>query len=334
MVSFNWNQLQKPIICLAPMAGYTDSAYRQLIKTIAPGVICFTEFTSADGIVYESQNTLKQVEFNPEVERPIVAQIFGKHPENFTKAAMYLTASGVDAIDINMGCPARTVVSSDHGSALLEKPDHAAKLVEATVKGTNLPVSVKTRLGVCNCDADFIIKYCKLMENAGASLITLHGRTAKQMYTGKADFSLIYEVKKYVKIPVIGNGDITSVEIAKEKLGNLDGLMIGRGTMGNPWLMKEIFEAFHGDATYRGPTTFAEKLPWFIKHLELSVETKGERKGTLEMRKYLASAIKDFKNASDYRSKVVHIETLADGIRVLHEVQNAIQAEQVAPHEL
>ena len=326
MPKFHWNNLKHPIICLAPMAGYTDSAYRQLVKEIAPGVICFTEFTNVKGLKYGSKRTLAQVGFNPDIERPIVAQIFGKEPEHFAEAAVLLEEMGVDAIDINMGCPAKKVVSSDHGSALFKNPDLAARIVEATVKATTLPVSVKMRLGTKEKNAEFLIDYCKKMESCGAQLITIHGRTAKQMYTGKADYELIYEVKKHLGVPVIGNGDIKSVEDAKEKLGNLDGIMIGRGTMGNPWLMAEIWHAFHDDTTaanykpYSSPRTFSEKLPWTLKHMELSVQTKGETRGVMEMRKYLAASVKDFHGASEYRQKLVRIESFEEAKKLLLEI--------------
>ncbi|MDP4007943.1 MAG: tRNA-dihydrouridine synthase [Candidatus Peregrinibacteria bacterium] len=326
MPKFSWNNLPHPIICLAPMAGYTDSAYRQLIKMIAPEVICFTEFTNVKGLKYGSKRTLAQVGFNPEIERPIVAQIFGKEPDDFAGAAKMLEEMGVDAIDINMGCPAKKVVSSDHGSALFKNPNLAAQIVEATAKATSLPVSIKMRLGTKDKDAKFLIDYCKEMESCGAALITIHGRTAKQMYTGIADYELIYEVKKNVKIPVIGNGDVVSVESAKEKLGNLDGLMIGRGTMGNPWLMAEVWHAFHDDKNspdytpYVPPLTFSEKLPWTLKHMELSVETKGEKRGVMEMRKYLAMSVKDFHGASEYRQRLVRMETYDEAKKLLLEI--------------
>jgi len=320
MKKFHWKNVKGPIICLAPMAGYTDSAYRQLVKEIAPEVICFTEFTNVKGLKYGSRRTLAQVGYNPDVERPIVAQIFGKEPETFAEAAQILEEMGVDAIDINMGCPAKKVVSSDHGSALLDNPDLAARIVEATVKATSLPVSTKTRLGTKQVDTQFIIDYAKLMESAGSQLITIHGRTAKQMYTGTANFDPIYEVKKNVSVPVIGNGDIKSIADAKEKLGNLDGVMIGRGTMGNPWLMAEIWDAFHGDGNYKSPKTFSEKLPWTLKHMELSVQTKGEQRGVMEMRKYLAASVKDFHGASEYRQKLVRIETFDEAKKLLLEI--------------
>ena len=248
MSSFWKDQAAKgPIIALAPMAGYTDTAYRQLIKGIEPRTICFTEFTSADGIVYNSKNTLSQLDFNPDEERPLVAQIFGKTPEHFAAAAARIEQMGIDAIDINMGCPAKKVISSDHGSALLKNPCRAAEIVEATVKGTSLPVSVKTRIGVDKLDLPWFVQFCRDMENAGAQLISLHGRTAKQMYTGLADWEPMYEVKRNVSVPVVGNGDIRSAQDALDKIGNLDGVMVGRGTMGNPWLMAEIAAAFYGE---------------------------------------------------------------------------------------
>ena len=314
-----WKKLKTPIIALAPMAGYTDSAYRQLIKSVCNEVICFTEFTSADGISYASKKTLEQIQFNAQNEHPIVAQIFGKHPNHFVKAAKYLEEIGVDAIDINLGCPARKVFSSDHGSAILKNPTLAYEIVQATNEATKLAVSVKTRIGIDKIDSDFIINFCKNIAKAGAGLITLHGRTAKQMYTGIANWEIIYEVKKNLNIPVIGNGDIRSKEDAVKKIKNLDGIMIGRGTMGNFWLMAEIYAALH-HKNYTRPATFAEKLPYFLKHCELNIATKGEKIGILEMRKHLASYIKGIPNASELRSKLVRVNTLKEAEEILKTV--------------
>ncbi len=323
----DWKNLNKPILALAPMAGYTDTAYRRLIKGIEPRVICFTEFTSADGIVYESRNTLSQLDFNPNEERPLVAQIFGKKEEHFTAAAKILEEMGVDAIDINMGCPARKVISSDHGSALLKNPAKAAKIVEATVRGTSLPVSVKTRIGIDELNLPWFIEFCKDMEAAGAQLISIHGRCASQMYTGSANWEPIYEVKKNLNIPVIGNGDIKSLDDAIKKMGNLDGIMVGRGTMGNPWLMREITAHFF-DEKYSPPLTYSEKLPTLLRHCELMVESKGEKRGMKEMRKHFVGFLKGFRNARTYRNEVVHIETLAQAKKVLHNIEKEIGNEQ------
>lgn len=318
-MAFSWKDQKRPILALAPMAGYTDTAYRQLIKGIEPRVICFTEFTSADGLVYESKMTLKQLDFNENEERPLVAQIFGKKPEHFARAAKIIEDMGIDAIDINMGCPAKKVVSSDHGSALLKNPCRAAQLVETVAKATKLPVSVKTRIGADKLDLPWFIQFCKDMENAGAQLLSIHGRTAKQMYTGRADWEPIYEVKRNVGIPVIGNGDIRSAADALEKLGNLDGVMVGRGTMGNPWLMAEIAAAFYGNS-YTPPISFAEKMPSYLRHAELCVQSKGEERGMKEMRKHFVQLLRGFDGASEYRSQVVQISTLEEARKILYEI--------------
>lgn len=310
-----WSSLPRPILCLAPMAGYTDSPFRQIVKEICPQVICFTEFTSVDGILHENEATLRQIFFNPERERPIVAQIFGRRPENFQAAARVLTQLGMDAIDINMGCPAKKIISSDCGSSLLKNPSLAEEIVRATVAGTNLPVSVKMRIGTTGYDPDYFFDFAKRMEAAGAKLFTIHGRTSKQMYGGAADWQPIYELKKIVGIPVIGNGDIRSGTEAVEKIGNLDGLMVGRGSFGNPWVFLEIAAAFKGKE-FHAPTML-EKLPLLIRHLELSCAFKGEKWGTLEMRKHFAWYIRGIPHASELRQKLMTLESREDVLSML-----------------
>lgn len=319
MSNFSWEKIARPILALAPMAGYTDSPYRQLIKSIEPRVICFTEFTSVDGIIHASPGSLRQLDFNPDEEKPLVAQIFGKKPEHFTEAAKRLEQMGVDAIDINMGCPAKKIVSNDYGSALLENPCKAIEIVEATVKGTSLPVSVKTRIAVSKLNLENFISFCKNLESAGAGLLTIHGRTAKQMYTGAADWKPIYEVKRHLKIPVLGNGDVRGPEDATKKLGNLDGVMVGRATMGNPWVMAEIASAFYGNK-YESPKTFEEKFSAILKHCELNVENKGEARGIIEMRKHFVGSLRGFAGASDFRSKILKVETMEETKKILFEI--------------
>ncbi len=299
----NWSSLPRPILALAPMAGYTDSPYRQLVKEICPRVICFTEFTSVDGILHGNEATMRQITFNPEKERPIVAQIFGKEPENFRRAAKVLTELGVDAIDINMGCPAKKIISSDCGSSLLKDPSLSEEIVRATVESTPLPISVKMRIGTSCYNPDSFFDFAKRMERAGTKLITVHGRTSKQMYGGLADWQPLYELKKMLSIPVIGNGDIKNGQDAISKIGNLDGLMVGRGSFGNPWVFTEIAAAFENHASM--PLTLEEKIPWIIHHLDLSCAFKGEKWGTLEMRKQLAWYIRGVPHASDIRQKLV-----------------------------
>jgi tRNA-dihydrouridine synthase B len=314
---FSWQAQKKPLLLLAPMAGYTDSAYRQLVKSIVPSVIVVSEFVSSDAIKYRSKKTFRMLEFDA-AEQPLIVQIFGKRPENFAESARVLESLGVAGVDINMGCPARKVVSSDHGSALLKNPKLAAEIITATVQATKLPVSVKMRLGTSN--ADGIIEFAKMVEDCGAQMLAIHGRTAKQMYLGTADYEPIYRVKETLKIPVIGNGDVTSAESFAAKLGNLDGLMVGRATIGNPWVMAEI-ETYltKNERPKSKELTLAEKLPVILRHCELSVATKGEQLGMLEMRKYLAGYVRGEPGAREVRAKLVRVETVTAAKQILEE---------------
>ena len=217
-----WSDLAKqgPICALAPMDGYTDSAYRQIVKQIAPNTVCFSEFYSADGLVHSK--TLAGTALKHEVnERPIIFQIFGKDPEMFKKAAIMIEAAGAAGVDVNMGCPAKKVVKSGHGSSLMINTDTAFRIIEEMSKAVNIPVSVKTRLGWDNWE-DHLIEFAKGLENAGAQLLSVHGRTYKQAFDGKADWTGIYELKKHLSIPVIGNGDVLDYDDGMKKLGNLD----------------------------------------------------------------------------------------------------------------
>lgn len=317
-MKFSWEKAKKPILALAPMEGYTDSAFRQLIKEYAPGIICFTEFTSADALKYNSKKSIGKIGFE-QSERPLIVQLFGKHPDHFVEAIKYVEESGADGIDINMGCPARNVIASQHGSALLKNPELAAEITNSVVQNTKLPVSVKMRIGFAHYDEEYFTNFCLNLEKAGAKSLTIHGRTTKQGYTGLANWDPVYKIKEKLKINVIGNGDVTSPEIALNKLKNLDGVMVGRATFGNPLIMYEIYKAFYPDSP------IIKKLPSWIeiaeKHIRLSVEVKGEKKGMLEMRKHLAAYIKGFEGASKYRAKLVRVETEKEALKILKEIK-------------
>lgn len=315
MTNFSWASAPKPVVSLAPMAGVTDASYRQLIKKIAPETVVYTEFLSSDALAYGAKRTMEMLAFDASIERPFIVQIFGDTPEHFLSAAKVIEAIGADGIDINMGCPAAKVISSCHGAALIKNPKLAAELVHATKKAVSVPVSVKTRLGWDR--ADTLIEFCKGLEEAGADAFAIHGRRYCDKFTGKADWSQIYELKKAVKVPVFGNGDVNSAQDALDKIGNLDGVMVGRGTFGNPWLMKEIVDAFANKAAPTVPKTFHEKLPMIIEHCELSVAIKGERLGMLEMRRHLSSYVKGFDGAADLRSKLVRVEKLQEAKALL-----------------
>lgn len=319
---FRWKDQPRPMLCLAPMEGYTDSSYRQMIKMVAPSTIVYTEFTSSDGLKYGSKQSFKKIEFK-EIERPLIAQIFGKVPEHFAECAKILEEMGVDGIDINMGCPSGKVVNSCHGSALFRHPELAAEIVYQTQKATTLDVSVKMRLGFDCYTEDSLLAFTKGLEAAGAKHLALHGRTTKQQYTGSADWSPIYKVKEALGISVVGNGDIRSVDDVNAQLGNLDGVMIGRATYGNPWIMAEI-EAYFNGQTFTPPQTLAEKLPMILKQCDMACEYKGERIGMMEMRKHLANYIHGIPNAAKYRFDLVRVETRDQAEEILHKVIESI----------
>lgn len=306
-----WKKLREnwPIAFLAPMDWYTDSAYRQVVKKVNPNIMCVTEFFSADGLVH-SKFLAESILPHKQVEKPLIVQIFGKDPEMFAKAAKIIERYDVAGIDINMGCPAKKVVKSGHGSCLIINRDTAFQIVESLNKATHLPISVKTRLGWNGSET--LIEFVKWLENAGASLITVHGRTTSQAYTGKADFGQIYELKKHVSIPVICNGDILDFDDGISKLQNLDGFMIGRGSFWNPWCF--VPGGYH-------PNLW-EILDMMVFHADALRESKWEKKSTLDMRKHLVQYLKWFPWVAQYRKQLVTIESI-DALRnIISEIKN------------
>lgn len=301
-----WDKQSKPIIALSPMDGYTDSAFRRVCKEINHDIILFTEFASADGLHHGAKKLIQKFEFHKS-ESPIIAQIFGKNTETFITAAKFCEDQGFSGVDINMGCPAKKVVKSEHGVALRKKPDLAFKLVEAVANATKLPVSVKTRLGWA--DANDLIEFGKGVQNAGAQLITVHGRTYSQGFSDQADFTPIFELKKELTIPVLANGDIKNIEDGLQKIKNLDGFMIGRAAIGNPWIFSDM-----------QPKIFAEKIPLIKKHAQYLFESKGEKIGMLEIRKHLLAYVKNIPNATDYRTKLVSVTSLKQIYDILKEI--------------
>lgn len=332
---FSWSNYNNanPAIVQSPMAGYTDSAYKQIARMCAPEVIVVTEFLSADAIFYKSKKTLQMAAFD-ESEHPVILQLFGKHPDRFVYAAQVAEEMGYDGVDINMGCPAKKVIHSDHGSALVKIENRcvAMKIVNDMAKAVKIPVTVKTRLGWENHED--LIPFCKELEANGAAAVTIHGRTTKQGYTGFANWEPIYELKRQLKIPVMGNGDITSVSAYRKRIGNLDGVFVARGTFGDPWILADILEYARNREKYDHlsdeeldalfPRT--EKISWerkksvVLRHCELSVQTKGEKGGMLEIRKHLAAYIKGLPGARELREKLVRVETLEQAKEILETI--------------
>ena len=296
-----WDQFPKPIIGLAPMEGYSDSAFRQLCKIINPALITYTEFTSADGLNYGAQRIISKLAYDPS-EQPIIAQIFGKNTESFINAAKWCEDQGFAGIDINMGCPAKKVVKSEHGVALRRNLPLAFKLIEALAQSTRLPISVKTRLGWS--DASDLLDFCRGAQAAGANMLAIHGRTYKEPYNVPAQFESIYELKSQISIPVLINGGITDISDGVTKVKHLDGFLIGQAAFGNPWVFAH------------STPSFLDRIPFIIRHTELMIETKGEKHGILEMRKHLLHYVKGFPGAKEYRSALCHVQSLTD-VRII-----------------
>lgn len=303
-----WLKQKKPIIGLSPMDGYTDSAFRRVCKLVNPEIITFTEFISSDGLHHSKERLKKKFCFHEE-EKPLIAQIFGKQIETFIKAAQILEELGFSGIDLNMGCPAKNVIKSEHGMALRKNWDLAFKLIEAVATNTNLPVSVKTRLGWN--DAADLISFSLGAVNAGANLLIIHGRTFKEPYKVPAHLEPIYELKKAVSVPVIGNGGILNLEDGVQKLGNLDGFLIGQASLGNPWVFA---------AKENIPQNFAAKIPVIKSHARFLIETKGLERGTKEIRKFLLLYTRDFYQAKEYRKKITEVASLEEIYAILDEM--------------
>ena len=243
MAPKTWLKKDRPLAILAPMDGYTDPPFRRFIKSVAPNAIVFSEFLAAALIAKKPSLAKRLFKIYPD-EEPVVIQLYGKVPEDFRIAATLAEAHGAAGVDINMGCPAKKVVAHRHGSALMKDIDAACDIVRQVKAAVGIPVTVKTRLGWE--DASQLIPFVRKLCDAGLDAITIHGRTYHQKFDGQARWEPIYELKQAVDIPVFGNGDITDHTIAVEKLQNLDGVMIGRGAIADPWLMARVSGALAG----------------------------------------------------------------------------------------
>ena len=310
-------ELNNPLF-LAPMAGVTDWAFRTICAKLGADVTV-TEMVSSRALVYQDQKSAKLLRKNE--GRVCGAQIFGNDPEIMAQAAVLaLEISGCDFLDINMGCPMPKVANNGDGCGLMRTPELAGDIVKAVVKAVNVPVTVKCRLGWDKGSIN-VLDFAKRMEDSGAAMIAVHGRTRSMLYSGVADWDMIRKVKERLSIPVIANGDITDGEAAVRclKRTGADGLMIGRSVFGAPWIFEEVRAALNGEE-YAGRPCLADRIAMAVEQFQLSEQDHGEHIACLEARKHFAWYLRGVPHSSYYKNQITSLNTMEDIYRVAKDV--------------
>lgn len=305
-------------VILAPMAGVSDLPFRLLCHELGAGLVCM-EMVSAKAIFYGNKNTERLLDIHPK-ERPVSLQLFGSDPVIVSEMAKKIEERPFSILDFNMGCPVPKVVNNGEGSALLKNPKLAAQILEGLVKAVQKPVTVKIRMGF---DKEHInaVEMAKIAEACGVAAIAVHARTREQYYSGRAHWEIIRAVKEAVSIPVIGNGDVDSPAAAEQMLSETgcDGIMIGRGAQGNPWIFREISQYLETGAIPQKPDN-AEKRELILRHARLQLEYKGEYTGVREMRKHLSWYTAGMPHSARFRQMINTLESMDALIRGVEEI--------------
>ena len=304
-------------LALAPMAGITDLPFRLICCRLGCGMTV-SEMVSAKGLLYKNVKTTEMLRID-DGERPTAIQLFGSVPEELAESARMVEASGADMIDFNMGCPVPKIVNNGEGSALMKQPQLAHDILAAMVKAVKIPVTVKFRAGWDDSNRN-AVEIAKAVEAAGVSAVAVHGRTRQQFYEGKADWGIIAEVKQAVKVPVFGNGDIFTVEDGLRMLAEtgVDGLMIGRGADGNPWIFRELAAVLRGEERPAAPS-LQERLAQAAEHLDMLIDYKGEHISVKEMRRHISAYLKGLPHAAEFRGRFHKVDTREQFMELLAE---------------
>lgn len=294
-------------VLAAPMAGISDSSYRKLCREMGAGAV-YTEMVSAKALHYKNENTKELLHKTPE-EEPVILQLFGSEPEIIAEEAAKLQHQFV-AIDFNMGCPAPKIVKNHEGSSLMRRPELVYQIVHQLSQAVSIPVTVKIRKG-CAREDDLAVDIAKICEEAGAAAITVHGRTAAEMYSGHADWDVIRRVKQALQIPVIGNGDVVNGETAQKMLQETgcDGVMIGRASRGNPWIFREVRTYLECGKVLARPEE-KEILQMALRHAQMIVEEKGEFVGMRQMRSHILWYLKGMHGGTEKKRRLQQISSL------------------------
>lgn len=304
-------------LALAPMAGITDLPFRLICRRLGCGMTV-SEMVSAKGLLYKNVKTTEMLRID-DGERPTAIQLFGSVPEELAEAARMVEAGGADMIDFNMGCPVPKIVNNGEGSALMKQPQLAHDILAAMVKAVKIPVTVKFRAGWDDSNRN-AVEIARAVEAAGVSAVAVHGRTRQQFYEGKADWGIIAEVKQAVKVPVFGNGDIFTVEDGLRMLAEtgVDGLMIGRGADGNPWIFRELAAVLRGEERPAAPS-LQERLAQAAEHLDMLIDYKGEHISVKEMRRHISAYLKGLPHAAEFRGRFHKVDTREQFMELLAE---------------